>query len=72
MLADLLEKAFLSLIGLSVFCGALYTIYFRDAHYWRYLSKFYEAPGSGPLKPVTFNTPWPMAKGLPQNPTTAF
>lgn len=48
--AELSEKALLMFIGLSVFGGALYLIYFRDSHYWRYLGKFYEAPWSRPVE----------------------
>lgn len=42
--AELLQQAWLMLIGLGVGGGALYLIIYRDAHFWRSLSKVYEAP----------------------------
>lgn len=54
MLAEILEKGFLSLIGVSVFFGVLFTIYFRDAHRWRYLHQIYGAPWQSPLKTRRF------------------
>ncbi len=50
MIAEMLEKAWLMTIGMSVFFGAMYLIYFRDSYYWRYLGKFYEAPWERPLE----------------------
>ncbi|MCP5081637.1 MAG: hypothetical protein GY948_08070 [Alphaproteobacteria bacterium] len=48
--AVMIEKAWLMLIGLSVGGGALYLIYFRDSHYWRYLGEFYESPWNRPME----------------------
>ncbi len=49
-IAEILEKAWLMLIGFGVFGGSLYIIYFRDSHYWRYLGEFYEAPWQRPIE----------------------
>jgi hypothetical protein len=49
LIAELLEKAVLAGIGLGVAFGAAYLIYFRDAHFWRYLAENYQRPWQRPL-----------------------
>ena len=46
--AEILGKAWLLAIGLGVFGGSLYLVMYRDAHHWRYLSRFYGADGQRP------------------------
>ena len=48
-IADIIQKAWLLCIGMGVFGGSLYMIYFRDSHFWRYLGEFYEAPWRRPV-----------------------
>ncbi len=63
-IAEIIEKAWLMLIGFSVFGGSLYLIYFRDSHQWRYLSKFYEARWQRPVETRYFQHAVVYGKGI--------
>lgn len=63
-IAEALEKAWLMAIGLGVFGGSLYLVYFRDAHYWRYLGKFYEAPWRRPIETRYFQHAVAYGEGI--------
>jgi hypothetical protein len=63
-IAEMVEKAWLMLIGLSVFGGSLYVVYFRDSHYWRYLCEFYEAPWQRPIETRYFQHAVAYGEGI--------
>lgn len=64
MLAEIIEKVWLLSIGISVFVGSLYIIYFRDSYRWRYLGEFYQAPWLRPIETRYFQHAVMYGKGV--------
>lgn len=64
MIAELIEKLWLMSIGIGVFVGALYVIYFRDSYRWRYLGEFYQAPWRRPIETRYFQHAVLYGKGV--------
>ncbi len=63
-IAEMIEKAWLLAIGPGVGGGALYLVYYRDAHFWRYLSNFYEAPWQRPIETRRFQNAVAYGEGF--------